>query len=406
MPEPLVTPIRVRSLARAVELLGKLGVEQHGVDIMAGKAIHHVFRIDDIDVRAANILKQVALSKDGECATPRSIITTAQGTAQVILMGTRSQLAAVCDNLAYQPFGLKKVRQQLVELLDALETKPEVWSVRDTDLDISKRTLVMGVVNVTPDSFSDPGRFYDKSQAIDAAMKMEAEGADIVDIGGESARPHAEPVSVEEELARVLPVIEGLVGRLSIPISIDSRKPEVSTRAVEAGAAIINDITAFSDERMVQLAVESGCGCCVMHMQGEPRTMQENPTYEDVMGEIVAFLRERGAMLADAGVLPEKIAVDPGIGFGKTLAHNLEIFERLGELRGLGFPILVGSSRKRFIGTVLDTDVDERLEGTAATVSYAIVQGAQIVRVHDIKEMARVAKMTDALVSGWDEEGS
>jgi dihydropteroate synthase len=258
----------------------------------------------------------------------------------------------------------------------------------------------MGIVNVTPDSFSNAGEHADLQAAIEAALAMEADGADIIDVGGESTRPGSDAVGVDEEMARVIPVVEGLTGRLRIPISIDTRKPEVARRAVEAGAAIINDVTAFADDAMVELAAKTGAGCVLMHMLGEPKTMQDEPVYGDVMGEITAFLDERAGRLGAAGVGRERIVVDPGIGFGKTLRHNLEVFDRLGELAGLGHPILVGPSRKRFIGDVLGTDVGDRLEGTAAAVSYAIVRGAHIVRVHDVKEMVRVVRMTDALVRG------
>lgn len=399
MSRPIVTPIRIKSLSHAARLFIELGVQQDGVGIMAPKAVSCAFRITGIDVRAGNILKQVALSRGAECATPRTIITTAEGTADVILIGTRAQMTGICENLARQPFGLRQVREQVLEFLERAEKSSGVWKLAGRQLDLS-RTLVMGVVNVTPDSFSNAGEHLEVSTAVEAALAMEADGADIVDIGGESTRPGAGPVSADEELSRVMPVVEGLAGKLSIPISIDTRRVEVARRSVDAGAAIVNDVTAFADEKMVELAAETRVGCVLMHMLGEPRTMQENPVYEDVMGEIAAFLGARAQVLIEAGVERERIVVDPGIGFGKTLEHNLEIFDRLGELVGLGYPVLVGPSRKRFIGAVLGTEVYERLEGTSASVSYAIVQGAGIVRVHDVKQMVRVARMTDALVRG------
>lgn len=401
MARPVVTPIRIKSVSHAAQVLIALGVQDDGVGIMAPKAVHHALRIQDIDVRAGNILKQVALSKGAECATPREIITRTEGTADVILLATRAQLDAICANLARQPFGLRTVREDILGLLAREDEPPTMWQITaGRRLDVGARTQVMGVVNVTPDSFSNPGEHFDAKTAIEAALAMEADGADIIDIGGESTRPGAEPVSIEDELARVMPVIEGLVGKLKIPISIDTRRAEVARRAVEAGAAIVNDVTAFGDEKMIELAAGTEVGCVLMHMLGEPQTMQDSPAYEDVMGEISAFLGERAARLVEAGVARERIVVDPGIGFGKTLEHNLEIFDRLGELAALGYPILIGPSRKRFIGSVLGTEVDERLEGTTTAVSYAIVQGARIVRVHDVKEMVRVVLMTDALVRG------
>lgn len=400
MDQPTVTPILIKSLARATELLTSLGAEKYGVEIMAPKALHHVFRIKDLDVRAANILKQIALSKGGECATPRSVVAAGEGTAQVILMATRSQLVEICDNLARQPFGLRKVSTRILELLELTDKPPRRWRIGGGELDLGSRTLVMGVVNVTPDSFSNPGEHFEPDAAIEAALAMEADGADIVDVGGESTRPGSQPIGVEEELERVMPVIEGLAGRLEIPISSDTRRAQVARRAIDGGARIINDVTSFGDGAMVELASSTDVGCVLMHMLGEPATMQENPAYEDVMGEIAAFLKARSGRLVEAGVERERIVLDPGIGFGKTLEHNLEIFNRLGELSALGFPVLVGPSRKRFIGAILGTEVDERLEGTTAAVAYAIVRGARIVRVHDVKAMVRVARMTDALLRG------
>lgn len=399
---PRVAPIRIKSLSDAARLLVELQVQDDGVEIMAPKQVLHTFRITGLDVRAANILKQEALSKGAECAAPRSVITTAEGVTTVVLAGTRAQLDAVCDNLARQPFGLRGVREQILAQLGHIETPPSSWRIAGRELDLA-RTLVMGIVNATPDSFSNAGEHADPQAAIEAALAMEADGADIIDIGGESTRPGSEAVSVDEELARVIPVMEELTGRLKIPISIDTRKPDVARRAIEAGATIVNDVTAFGDDAMVELAAKTGVGCVMMHMLGEPKTMQDKPVYEDVVGEIAIFLDERAKRLEAAGVGRDRIVVDPGIGFGKTLDHNLEILDRLGELTALGYPILVGPSRKRFIGDVLGTDVDERLEGTAAAVSYAIVQGARVVRVHDVREMVRVARMTDALVRGTAE---
>ena len=403
MTAPRVTPIRIKSLSHAARMLVELQVAQDGAEIMAPKQVFHAFRISDLDVRGANILKQAALSSGAECATPRHVIATAEGAADVILTSTRAQLAAICENLARQPFGLRNVREQIAALLQLADAPPAVWRIAGRELHLS-RTLIMGVLNVTPDSFSNPGEHSDPQVAIEAAVAMEADGADIIDVGGESTRPGSRPVEADEELSRVIPVLEGLAGRLSVPISIDTRKPEVARGVLEAGAAIVNDVTAFADDAMVQLAASTDVGCVLMHMLGEPGTMQDEPAYDDVMGEISGFLRERSDVLVAAGVARERIVVDPGIGFGKTLAHNLEIFDRLGELAGLGFPMLVGPSRKRFIGDVLGTEVDERLEGTAAAVCYAILQGASVVRVHDVKQMARVARMTDALVRGTTDD--
>ena len=264
--------------------------------------------------------------------------------------------------------------------------------------DFFSRTHVMGVINVTPDSFSDGGRFFQAEQAIEQGLRLAQEGADILDIGGESTRPGSEPVTVEEELKRIIPVIENLSQKISIPISIDTYKAKVAERALEAGAEIINDISALRfDPKMVKVAKEFDCPVILMHIQGTPRNMQENPNYIDVAVEIKEYLREQITYAARNGVDENKLIIDPGIGFGKNLEHNLETLKRLSQFKELKKPILIGVSRKSFIGKILDLPVEERLEGSLAALAFAILQGANIVRVHDVKESVRVAKMIDTL---------
>jgi dihydropteroate synthase len=270
---------------------------------------------------------------------------------------------------------------------------------RNFEFDFSKRTYVMGVLNITPDSFSDGGLFFDTSKAIDQAVKMSQEGADIIDVGGESTRPGAEPVSESEELKRVIPVIEGLSRRINVPISIDTKKPEVAREAVNAGASLINDIMGTPlDRQMACVAADFDIPLVIMHIKGEPQTMQKNPVYDDVVDRIMFSLRDSIAVAEEMGVDAQKIIIDPGIGFGKTVSHNIEIIKRLRELRMLGRPVLVGPSRKSFIGSILDiSEPKERLIGTAAAVAAAIVNGADIVRVHDVREMLQVCKILNKI---------
>jgi len=262
------------------------------------------------------------------------------------------------------------------------------------------RTYVMAVLNVTPDSFSGDGTGNDVRAAVDAALRFEDEGADVVDIGGESSRPPgvyegAGPVSKEEELRRVLPVIERLAGRLSVPISIDTRKAAVAEEAVGAGAAMMNDVSMLTlDPEMASTAGRLGVPLVISHTR-------ERAVYGDVVAEVAADLETAATSAEKAGVAPVGVILDPGIGFGKTAEQSLEVLRRLRELKTLGRPLLVGTSRKSSIGAVLDLPVDDRLEGTAATVALAIAEEADIVRVHDVKEMARVARMSDAVVRGW-----
>lgn len=265
-------------------------------------------------------------------------------------------------------------------------------------LTLDGRTHVMAILNVTPDSFSDGGQYLDVQQALNHAKLMVAEGATLVDIGGESSRPGASPVSTTEELDRVLPVIRAVAEALDVVISIDTSKAEVAEKALAAGAHIVNDITALrGDPEMVSIVAEMGAGLILMHIKGTPRTMQRAPQYEDVVHEVCTSLRESVEYAETQGVDAEKIIVDPGIGFGKTTEHNIELLKRLSEFRSLNKPLLIGTSRKSFIGNILGLPVTERVEGTVATVCWAIAHGADIVRVHDVKSNVRAALMTDAL---------
>jgi dihydropteroate synthase len=260
------------------------------------------------------------------------------------------------------------------------------WQLRTRTLELPRRPLVMGIVNVTPDSFSDGGRFVDAGAAADYALQLAADGADILDIGGESTRPYSEPVAAEKELRRVLPVIERISRRVDIPISIDTSKAIVARAALENGAQIINDVTGLQgDPEMLWLALEFRAGVCVMHMQGTPQTMQDNPTYADVVAEVHEYLRCRRDELVAAGIAQERICLDPGVGFGKTHEHNIELMAHCHEFHALGCPLLVGHSRKGFLGKLIG---DKEADRTAATIGAALslaVQGVQIVRVHDVR---------------------
>jgi dihydropteroate synthase len=268
-------------------------------------------------------------------------------------------------------------------------------------LQLSARTHVMGVLNVTPDSFSDGGRYLRRDHAVAHAEQMAEAGADLIDIGGESTRPGAPPVSLREELRRVIPIIEQVAKRCRLPISVDTSKAEVARQAIAAGAAMVNDVTALrGDPRMAEVVAEAGVPIVLMHMLGTPRTMQRSPRYRSLLGELVRFFRERLAVACSAGIDRNKILLDPGLGFGKRLRHNLEILQQLERLASLNRPIVVGPSRKSFIGQVLDLPVDQRIEGTAAAVTAAILHGAHVVRVHDVAPMVRVARMADAIRRG------
>jgi dihydropteroate synthase len=263
-------------------------------------------------------------------------------------------------------------------------------------LDLSQ-PRVMGVLNVTPDSFSDGGDFFSTALALERAWRMVEEGAAIIDVGGESTRPGAQPVPLDEELRRVLPVIEALHDSLPVPVSIDTRKPQVMRAAVAAGAGLINDVNALRAEGAVAVASELAVPVCLMHMQGEPESMQAAPRYTDVVDEVIGFLLDRAQACIAAGVAREKILLDPGFGFGKTAEHNLRLLRHLDRLTGQGYPVLVGLSRKSLIGQILDLPVDKRLYASVALAVLAVWQGAAIVRCHDVRETREAIRMCRAV---------
>ncbi len=278
---------------------------------------------------------------------------------------------------------------------------PKTLRFPNRQLPVGERTIIMGILNVTPDSFSDGGRFFDSQAAIEHGLRMVEEGADILDIGGESSRPFADEVGAEEELRRVIPVIESLARQTETPISIDTYKAEVAREAVLSGAVMINDISGGSGGT-IEVAAEAGVPIVLMHMRGTPGTMQDNPRYDDLMGEIRSFLAERASRAIAAGLDGSQVVIDPGIGFGKTVEHNLEIIAKLDTLASLNLPILVGLSRKSFIGKILDAPTDRRQEGTDAAVAVSVMKGAHIVRVHEVARTVGVVKICDAVKGAAD----
>ena len=365
--------------------------------------------LDGSDVRTlgrshpSRVLVVEGLPSD-EAARAAAIVTQSGGSAthrgsRIAWSADPQAQAALLDRLRREP--------ALASFTDAVSSALARWGEPARDLalpdggvlTLSERVHIMGIVNVTPDSFSDGGLFLDRDAAIDHGLRLAEDGADILDVGGESTRPGAEPVPPDEEIDRVVPVVEALAAKSDVPVSVDTSKASVARRAFDAGAQIVNDVSAGRfDPELLPLAAERTAPVVLMHMLGDPRTMQRDPRYSDVVGEIASFLEERADTAVAAGVARERIVVDPGFGFGKTRAHNLVLLRRLRELRCLGFPILAGTSRKSFIGATLgDLPVEERLEGTAATVALSVANGASLVRVHDVREMTRVVRMVEAV---------
>lgn len=273
-----------------------------------------------------------------------------------------------------------------------------LWRCGSHIIPLRQRTLVMGIVNVTPDSFSDGGSYASVDDAVKHAIQMVADGADLLDIGGESTRPGSEAVPADEEQRRVVPVIQRITSELpDTPVSVDTRKAEVARAALDAGATVVNDISAGADPAMFGVVCDSGAGMILMHMKGEPKTMQEDPTYYDVVAEVRGFLGDRVEAAVAAGIDRERLCVDPGIGFGKNLQHNLALLHDISAFHHLDVAVLVGPSRKGFIGSLTGTEVDDRIEGTAGAVAWCAASGVDVVRVHDVKEMTRVVRVVDAI---------
>jgi dihydropteroate synthase len=277
--------------------------------------------------------------------------------------------------------------------------RANVWRHRTGEIRLD-RTRVMGILNITPDSFSDGGRYLDPDQALRHGLEMVEQGADLLDVGGESTRPGSDPVSAEEEWRRVGPVMRDLAAKLDVPLSVDTMKPEVAGKAIEAGASIVNDVSGLREPAMVHLVARSRVGAVVMHMLGNPKTMQTHPEYADVVTEVRSFLTQRIRVLEAAGVATDAVAVDPGVGFGKTQEHNLALLQHLDRIVALGHPVVVGVSRKSFIERLGGGEPGERLPGSIAAATLAVARGAHVVRVHDVRETVRAMRVADAVLRG------
>lgn len=367
-----------------------------GQPILTRKGLFRAVRLQGVGFREALIAKQEMLGAGGDAATPKGLVEFTRDTADILLLGTGLHYRRFLSKMRSQPFQCKVIAEEVQEVLENYERRSFTLRFPKGELDID-RTLVMGALNVTPDSFSDGGRFLEPEAAIKGGVRMEEEGADILDVGGESTRPGSEPVTPQEEWRRLEPVLMGLAERVEIPISVDTYRPETASKALDAGASMVNDVTGLRDMELARVVAKYDVPVILMHMLGEPKTMQRNPQYEDVVADILRFLRERIEVAVREGVDREKIVVDPGIGFGKNIEHNLEILRRLGEFRSLGRPVLVGTSRKSFIGKILNLDVEHRLEGSLAAAVVAASKGANIVRTHDVKETIKALRVADAI---------
>ncbi len=378
--------------------LARVGTDPASWPIFAAKVRLLVLKADDISTAGANILKQVALAAGGDCAVHRSVASGRVRRSNALLFGTPRQLEAIACRLRTQPPCASRLAPEIEQTIARLSAPQLVLKLGRRTLDLARRTRVMGILNVTPDSFSDGGRYLAPTAAVEHALRMESEGADFIDIGAESTRPGSEPVPAREQLERILPVLRQLRQRSKVPVSVDTMSARVAEAALDSGADMVNDVSALRfDPKMARLVARRGVPCVLMHMQGRPKTMQRNPRYRDLMAEIVQFLVDAVARAEKSGVSRSQVIVDPGLGFGKTTEHNLEVLRRLSELRSIGTAVLCGPSRKRFIGETLELGVTERLEGTLAACVLAVRAGANIIRVHDVKAATRAVRLTDAV---------
>jgi len=367
---------------------------------MASKVQHFNILLSSQSCKAANILKQEMLSLGADAAVARGSVSCSVDATDILLMGTLKQLAALAQKIEKQPFGLAQMSRDILELLNNAGRNRYVLKTSRREIALGKRTLIMGILNVTPDSFSDGSIYFDRQKAVERGLQMADEGADMIDIGGESTRPGSKPVPARQEIARVVPLVENLSRKLKIPISVDTKKSQVAQKSLEAGAEIINDVSALNgDKKMASVVRKADAALILMHMRGTPENMQAgNLVYDDLMDEIIDYLARQCRKAVAAGIGKDHLVADPGIGFGKTYEDNCRIIKKTGELKSLGLPLLIGASRKAFIGHVTGGQPAERIEGTAATVSAAIMNGCHIVRVHDVAAMKKVAAMTDAIV--------
>jgi dihydropteroate synthase len=395
-----VNVIKIKNLEEAVTIFKQIGVDPYGIDAMASKTININILLEDQPCKIANIIKQEMLSVGGDAAVARGSVSCSVPVSDILIMGTLKQILALVKKIEKQPFGLNLIARNILETLRNINQNEYVLKTSRREIHLGKKTLIMGILNVTPDSFSDGGLYYNQQKAVERGLQMADEGADIIDIGGESTRPGAESIEASVELKRVLPVIESLVKQVKIPVSIDTTKAKVAKLAIAGGAEIVNDISALhGDKNMTKTIKDAGAAVILMHMRGKPRNMQKgNLVYKNLMEEITDYLKKSSEKAVGAGIEKDCLVIDPGIGFGKTPEDNYKIIKNLSQLKKLGMPVMIGTSRKSFIDKVTGGEPGQRLEGTAATVAAAIMNGCHIVRVHDVAAMKKVAAVTDAIV--------
>ena len=393
----LIRCLHITNASEAIHQMKKMGVDPTGVRLMEGKTLHFNLKVEGIEPRTANLLKQEMLALGGDVAVDGRGLDCSTEKTDALLMGTQKHFEKLILKLEQYPT-LNPLGQSVKQTLKNISKTQYAIRCRKRTLTLGKRTLLMGVLNVTPDSFSDGGLFFDKEKAISHGLRLVEEGADIIDIGGESTKPGSKPLELEEELRRVIPVIKSISAEVDVPISIDTYKSTVAQKAIEAGAEIINDISGLNfDPSLAKVASKEDTPLVLMHIRGTPETMQKNVHYDSLFSEILQYLKDSIQRAESAGLDPRQIIVDPGIGFGKTVEDNLLIIKNLHEFRILGKPILLGTSRKSFIGKILNAEVGDRMEGTLSSITAGVLNGANIIRCHDALQAKRAIAVADAI---------
>jgi len=388
-------PIDINSLRDLKRHLGELDVSLEDIERLSDSFLHATIKLEGVDSRAAAFMKSTMENLGGAIAMNRGAQELTERDTTVIISGSRRTLQLLATRLRGQPYGMDGLGAEIVACI-AAGNRSISWGART--LDFTHKTYVMGILNCTPDSFYPGSRSATLAEALKNAREMVSAGVDIIDVGGESTRPGSEPVAEEEEIRRVVPVVQALRSESDVMISVDTRRRDTAERCLEAGADIINDISGLRNgDELARLVARRRVPIVLMHMRGTPKTMQKSPHYRNTISEIIRELRQSIAAAIGAGIPPEMIIVDPGIGFGKRIQDNLRIIRELASLKSLAFPILVGLSRKGFIGEILDRPVEKRLIGTVTANTLAILNGADIIRVHDVSDAVEMVKVIDSV---------
>lgn len=399
--------IEITNIEDSMRELSKIASNGRAAAKLGEEFVVRAVKLRGIDSREANIIKCEAYASGMSAYIPEDVMLFNSAKSDILISGTISQYTGLCYRLKNQILLLPEIAEKIKNAIVNYDINGRESEIKGKKFQFYNKSYIMGILNITPDSFSDGGKYFgNQDEAVRRVLQMLEDGADIIDIGAESTRPGSAPVSREEEMDRVIPIIERVIKETGAVISIDTYKSETAKEALKAGAAIVNDISGLkSDSKMAEVISDADAAVVIMHMQGTPQNMQQNPQYEDVVEDIIAELKKSISIAKISGIKENKIVIDPGLGlaFGKSTSNNLEIVSRLKEFKTLGYPLLIGASRKTMIGNVLNLPVEDRLEGSLAVAAASAMNGASIFRVHDVKETKRVIEMIDAIKNGFKE---